>query len=395
MYLQLYLHFPFCKRKCFYCDFCSSVAGAQTVAAYCAALEKEIENMGRRYPDAQVSTVFLGGGTPTLVPANIMEGVLKALHRSFRILPEAEFTSEGNPGTLMEEWLEMAQRYGLNRLSLGVQAAQDDLLRTIGRIHTFRQAQEAVAKARRCGIKNLNLDAMFGLPGQTQQDYLDTLASFRDLGAEHISAYSLILEEGTPLWDKVRRGQLVLPDEDEVAGMYEQGIEWLEKNGYIRYEVSNFARPGYACRHNVGYWQGEWYLGMGVAAHSMLPPKDNQRSRGVVRVRRANGTDVKAYIQALSVPNGHAPMDDMETIRKPEAMFETIMLGLRTTYGVDERKFASQFGTELMQQYGDIIEHVIRDGLGFWRTSPAGGRCFVLTSRGIEVQNDVLLRFMK
>ena len=394
MLIQLYLHFPFCKRKCFYCDFCSSVAGTQTIAAYCLALRKEIELMGRRYPDAKVSTVFLGGGTPTLVPSDLMESVLNTLHRSFHILPDAEFTSEGNPGTLTEEWLLMARRFGLNRLSLGVQAAQDHLLRTVGRIHSFAQAQEAVEKARRCGIRNLNLDAMFGLPGQTEKDYLDTLAAFRDLGAEHISAYSLILEEGTPLYDRVRRGQLSLPSEDDTALMYERGIEWLEKAGYERYEVSNFARPGYLCRHNMGYWQGEWYLGMGVAAHSMLPPAAHQRSRGIMRVRRANGTDVQAYIRAFAGDNGHAPMDDMECIRAPEAMFETIMLSLRTTIGVDEVKFAAQFGVTLMDKYGKVLESVMRDGLGYWRTGERGQRCFVLTSRGIEVQNDVLLRFM-
>ena len=395
MYLQLYLHFPFCKRKCFYCDFCSSVAGAQTVAAYCFALKKEIELMGKKYPDAKITTVFLGGGTPTLVPSGEMAGVLETIRRSFNVLPDAEFTSEGNPGTLTEEWLQMAQRYGLNRLSLGVQAAQDGLLKTIGRIHTFSQAQDAVQKARRSGIRNLNLDAMFGLPGQTAEDYLDTLAAFRDLGAEHISAYSLILEEGTQLHGKVKRGQLMLPSEDETALMYEEGIEWLEKNGYERYEVSNFARRGYECRHNLGYWQGEWYLGLGVAAHSMLPPNASQRSRGILRVRRANGTDVQAYIRALSQPGGHAPLDDMECIRAPEAMFETIMLSLRTTAGVDEDVFLRQYGVSLTDRYGRILETVMRDGLGYWRTGKNGQRCFVLTSRGIEVQNDVLLRFME
>lgn len=395
MLLQLYLHFPFCKRKCFYCDFCSSVAGAQTIAAYCFALEKEIELMGKKYPDAQVTTVFLGGGTPTLVPAAQMEGVLKAVHRSFRLAPGAEFTSEGNPGTLTEEWLNMAQRYGLNRLSLGVQAAQDDLFKAIGRIHTFSQAADAVDKARRCGIQNLNLDAMFGLPGQSEQDYLDTLAAFRDLGAEHISAYSLILEEGTQLEGMVKRRKVSLPSEDETALMYEQGIEWLEKNGYERYEVSNFARPGYACRHNLGYWQGEWYLGLGVAAHSMLPPEESQRARGILRIRRANGTDVSAYIRAFSRPGGHAPLDDMECIRADEAMFETIMLSLRTTAGVDDEVFRRQFGVTLADKYGPILETVMRDGLGFWRTGANGQNCFALTSRGIEVQNDVLLRFME
>lgn len=395
MLLQLYMHFPFCKRKCFYCDFCSTVTSTQTMAAYCLALQKEIELMGRKYAGAQVNTVFLGGGTPTLVPAEYMAGVLQAVHRSFDVLPDAEFTSEGNPGTLTAGWLDMAQQYGLNRLSLGVQAAQDDLLASIGRIHNFRQAQEAVKIARSSGITNLNLDAMFGLPGQTCEDYLDTLAAFRDMGAEHISAYSLILEEGTKLHDKVQRGQLTLPSEDETATMYERGIAWLERAGYARYEVSNFARPGFACRHNIGYWQGEWYLGLGVAAHSMLPPNDGQRTRGIVRVRRANATSVSGYIRAFAQPDAHAPLDDMQCIRAPEAMFEYMMLGLRTTYGVEEQRFQEQFGRSLTQHYGRKLETIVRDGLGLWRSDAGGRRRFVLTPRGMEVQNEVLLRLME
>ncbi len=382
MQLQLYLHFPFCKQKCFYCDFCSFVTDESTVAAYCRALENEIKQAGRRFENARVSTVFLGGGTPTLVAPKLLEGVLKQLRNSFDFLPDVEFTSEGNPGTLAAEWLQTAQRYGLNRLSLGVQAAQDHLLRSIGRIHDFKQAQDAVALARSEGIRNINLDAMFGLPNQTEGDYLDTLAALRDLGAQHISAYSLILEEGTRLYERVETGKVSLPDEEEVAAMYERGIEWLKAAGYERYEVSNFARPGFACRHNIGYWQGEWYLGLGAAAHSMLPAD----RPGAAYIRRANGTDVKAYINGCC-------MAEEEPVSHGDAMFETMMLGLRTTKGVNANCFFEQFGTTLESRYGMEIEGLIRDGLGFWNET--GGRSFVLSDRGIEVQNEVLMRLMK
>ena len=384
MYLQLYLHFPFCKRKCLYCDFCSAAETPETVAAYGKALQKEIRLMAQKYPDAKITTVFLGGGTPTLVPPQVMAGVLDTLHESFDVLPDAEFTSEGNPGTLTEEWLDMVMKRGLNRLSLGVQAAQDHLLRGIGRIHTVRDAETAVLLAREQGIRNLNLDAMFGLPGQSEKDYLDTLAAFRSWGADHISAYSLILEEGTPLYRLVNAGHMELPDEDETSSMYEHGIEWLEQAGYRRYEVSNFAKPGFECRHNIGYWQGEWYLGLGVAAHSMLPAD----KPGIFCQRRGNAADVQAYIRAMQ-EGREAPIDGVDLIAPEDAMFETMMLGLRTTFGVEESRFEKLHGISLRKRYGEQLDSLVRDELGQW----TDGR-FVLTPRGIEIQNDVLMRLM-
>lgn len=340
--------------------------------------------MAKKYPDAKVSTVFLGGGTPTLVPAKEMASVLDALRDSFEFLPEVEFTSEGNPGTLTGEWLGMAAERGLNRLSLGVQSAQDHLLQRIGRIHTAREAEDAVKLARSCGIRNLNLDAMFGLPGQCEQEYLDTLRTFQSWGADHISAYSLILEEGTPLYRMVNTGRVELPEEDEVAAMYENGIRWLEVAGYRRYEVSNFAKPGFECRHNIGYWQGEWYLGLGVAAHSMLP----SRKRDVFCVRKGNATDVPAYIRALNQQQ-EAPTDGLDDILPEEAMFETMMLGLRTTDGVKESRFEERYGVPLRERYGNQLESLVKDSLGQWTNGS-----FSLTPRGIEIQNDVLMRLM-
>lgn len=383
MVLQVYIHFPFCKRKCLYCDFCSAAADEKTVAAYCRAMRGELLRLGKAYPDCEVSTVFLGGGTPTLVPPQEMAGVLDALRSAFSLRPDAEFTAEGNPGTLTREWLDMAAERGLNRLSLGVQAAQDALLRRIGRIHSFREAEAAVRLARAAGVRNLNLDAMFGLPEQTERDYLDTLDAFAALGAEHISAYSLILEEGTSLYAQVQAGQAVLPSEDETADMYEAGIARLNRLGYERYEVSNFARDGHVCRHNMGYWQGEWYLGVGVAAHSMLPPNEKQREQGAARVRIANGTDVSAYIR------GENPCET-ELISPKEAMFESLMLGLRTTIGVSEERFLRQHGVSLRQHCGAKLDALAVEGFGDWRD----GR-FALNARGIEVENELLLRLME
>lgn len=345
-------------------------------------MKNNLFTIGRKYAGAKINTVFLGGGTPSLVPANIMSGVLDALRSSFDILPDAEFTSEANPGTLTKEWLDMAMERGLNRLSLGVQAAQDSLLKTIGRIHSFEEAKQAVHLAKACGIRNLNLDAMFGLPGQTRQDYLDTLQAFVDLEPQHISAYSLILEEGTPLHKAVEEGSIVLPSEDETAQMYEDGIDFLAKAGFERYEVSNFARPGHACRHNIGYWQGAWYLGMGVAAHSMLPPDEAQRAQGAVRVRVANDTDVHSYINGTCT-------QETQLILPEEAMFESMMLGLRTTQGVNEALFAHKHGQALRSRYGVRLDSLVRDGLAVWKDG-----CFALTPRGIAIENEVLMRLM-
>ena len=393
MLLQLYLHFPFCKRKCFYCDFCSAPADAETVAAYCSALKKEIVLTAEKYPGARVSTVFLGGGTPTLVPAAELRAVLEELRRRFDILPDAEITAEGNPGTLSPRWLEAACACGLNRLSLGVQAAQDRLLRAIGRIHTFAQAEEAVAMARAFGIRNLNVDLMSGLPGQTLRDWRESIDAAVALDVEHVSAYSLILEEGTPLWRMVEAGSVRLPDDELTAEMYEQGVAWLEAAGYARYEISNFARPGMRCRHNVGYWQGSWYAGLGVAAHSMLPPDASQATQGAVRIRRANTESLADYLHALEAQN-RLPPAEITPVERQEAMFETMMLGLRMTDGVAERDFERLHGETMAQVYGPALETLVRDGLGAWSLGAVGERRFFLTPRGLEVQNEALMALM-
>lgn len=362
------------------------------MAAYCAALRKEIRKMAEQYPDARVSTVFLGGGTPSVVAAEEMGKVLKELNRSFSLLPDVEFTTEANPGTLTTAWLDTAVKGGVNRLSLGVQAAQERILRAIGRIHTFDEARDAVALARACGIRNLSLDVMFGLPGQTPSDYMETLEAARSLAPEHLSAYSLILEEGTALHAAVSAGKCALPDEDATADMYERGAAWLRRAGYHQYEVSNFALPGHECRHNIGYWQGAWYLGMGLAAHSMLPPDEKQAAQGAAYVRRANPTDMRAYLEALQ--SDGLPEAQTALIGAQEAMFESMMLGLRMTCGVSEATFERRHGVGLVKRYGDALESLVKDGLGAWHTDEAGSRRFALTPRGLEVQNAALMRLM-
>ncbi len=387
MLLQLYLHFPFCKRKCLYCDFISAAAGEETMAAYCLALEKEIRAMGETYAGAQVSTVFLGGGTPSVVPVPLIKQVLKTLRESFVFTPDVEFTSEANPGTLSEAWLETLMNAGLNRLSMGVQAAQDSLLQRIGRIHTFREARESIRLAQRMGIGNINADAMYGLPGQSQRDYLETLERLCALSVAHLSAYSLILEEGTPLHRMVQAGEMTVPDDDACADMTAAGIELLKQHGFEQYEISNYAKEGFRCRHNMGYWQGAWYLGLGVAAHSMLPSSGKPREQGAVRIRQANPEKLQVYLEnSPDVPR------TQEQIGAEDAMFETMMLGLRMNDGVSTGQFEKLFGIGLQERYGVELASLVRDGLGVWRNTPDGDLCFGLTPRGMLLQNQVLLR---
>lgn len=387
--LSLYLHFPFCKRKCSYCDFCSAAPAPGEVEAYCDALIQEISLTARRFGNLPVDTVFLGGGTPSLIPAGEMSRVLRALRTSFAIQPGAEFTSEANPGTLTDHWLDAVTEAGVNRLSIGVQAIQPELLRTLGRIHTFEQAKESLDMARRHGIDNLNADAMFGLPGQTAAQYADTLRALAALQVTHLSAYSLILEEGTPLHDRVQAGQIALPDEDEVADQMEQGIDLLEKLGYARYEISNFARPKFACRHNLGYWRQKPYLGLGLSAASLLPAQEN--ADRVCYVRQTNTDDLKPYLRMIG--EGQLPVAACEPVGREDAMFETVMLGLRTVAGVSYAAFERMHGRNLAEVYGAAIETLQAQGL----LQPMENRAtrLALNRRGLALQNTALMPFME
>ncbi len=395
--LSLYLHFPFCKRKCSYCDFCSAAATQAEIAAYCRALETEIRLLAARYGHLPVDTVFLGGGTPSVVPAALMASVLGTLRACFAIRPDAEFSSEANPGTLTEEWLAVLRKAGLNRLSLGVQAIQPHLQATLGRIHDFAQARQAMAMARGAGIANLNADAMFGLPGQTMGEYLDTLRALAGEGVTHISAYALIVEEGTPLWAQVRRGEAVPAGEDATADMLEAGIDLLAGLGYERYEISNFARAGYACKHNLGYWHQKRYLGLGASAASLLPPGGADETQAdaalgdVAYVRTGNTADVRAYTQALLA--GNLPPHETTPVARRDAMFETVMLGLRTVEGVRFADFLTWHGRALEDVYGAAIATLKAQGL-LAEEALSQGR-LALNRRGLALQNTALMPFLK
>lgn len=383
MQLSLYVHFPFCRSKCVYCDFCSFAADESVMETYCANLIREMALYAPVYADAAIQTVYFGGGTPSIVPAPLMRKVLDALHSHFSIPQDIEFTSEANPGTVTDAWLETMAAGGMNRLSIGVQARQERLLKLLGRIHNFPQAEEALAMARKHGVTNLSADLMYGLPTQTLQDYLDSIHAVADLGVQHISAYALKVEEGTRLETMLQKGTLPKPDEDLAADMMDAGVERLESLGYRRYEISNFAKKGFFSRHNMQYWRQAYYLGLGLNAASMLPPA----GLGAY-IRQSNAGNLNEYNKRIAA--GQFPIAETTAISQKEAIFETVMLGLRTTEGVRYADFARMHGAGLHTVYGTAIRELqARD----WLETRADGR-LALNARGLAMQNAALMPFM-
>lgn len=377
----LYVHIPFCKAKCRYCDFVS-FADCESMGEYCGALLKEIRLCGETLPKLEYDTVFFGGGTPSILPQGAIAMLLDALRASFSIAPGAEITIEANPGTLSEDKLKEYRSAGVNRLSMGLQSANDVLLETIGRIHRFKDFVQNYECARAVGFDNINADIMYGLPGQAVKDHLDTIEALYKLGLDHVSAYSLIVEEGTPLYTDIIGGVESLPAEDDAYLMHRKGMEFLEQLGYARYEISNYAKPGFASRHNLNYWDNGQYLGLGLNSHSAM------RIDGKW-LRFFNTANLSDYIQSCA--RGVRPMEGKaEEIPLKEEMFETVMLGLRKTEGVSEKAFFERFGTALDEAYGPALEQLSARG---W-LARQGGYCH-LTDEGLDFQNEALLAFME
>jgi len=387
--LELYFHIPFCIRKCFYCDFLSAPADRETIGMYMEALLAETEGSALSYADYRVPTVFIGGGTPSVAAAQDIERLLMSAARHYRLDGDAEITMEVNPGTVCREALARFLTAGVNRLSIGLQSADDRELAAIGRIHTWQQFLDTYREAREAGFRNINVDIMSALPGQTPAGYRRTLEQVLSLEPppEHISAYSLILEEGTPLFARYEKGSLDIPDEDTDREMYQMTKKILEQRGYRRYEISNYAREGFECRHNCGYWRRRNYVGLGLGAASLV---DNVRFR--------NGADLQAY---LASPLG---CREEEQILSPgEQMEEFMFLGLRMTDGINCGEFRRLFGRSIEEVYGDIVNKNIRDGLleildGLsakrWMQQIRPGKRLALTERGLDLSNYVMAQFL-
>ena len=375
----LYVHLPFCRQKCFYCDFPSYAGQEGRMAVYVEALLGELAREGAplRAAWGPPRTVYLGGGTPTALPPALMERLLAGLREFLAAAPDAlEFTCECNPGTVDAAYLSLLRAGGVNRLSLGVQTFDDALLRRIGRIHTAAEVCAAVRQARAAGFRNLSLDLMYGLPGQTLAGLEMSVQQALALAPQHISIYGLQVEEGTPFARAQAAGQLALPTEEESEVMYDYMTAALPAAGYARYEISNFARPGFESRHNLGYWQDVPYLGVGAAAHSYLGGQRYENPRGI-----------EEYLAALRA-DGRARREE-EPLTRATSMEEFAFLALRTARGIDRARFAARFGCELASVYADAIARM--RARGFLEEDVQGVR---LTPLGMKYGNWVFEAFL-
>lgn len=388
--IGLYLHIPFCRSKCPYCDFCSYPRPTnELMESYTHELARRIREAGKTYGEktaeavshskegttcrpATLDTVYFGGGTPTLLPPSCIRELFAAIREAFDILPDAEITVEGNPAAAGREALSVWRECGVNRLSLGSQSAQPEELKALGRLHRWEDVEKTVADARAVGIENINLDFMLGIPHQTPASLADTLARALALKPTHLSAYTLMLEEGTP-FHRRGRAALGLPRDEEEADeqavtLWEQASAILREAGYEHYEISNFAKPGFRSRHNLHTWQCRDYLGLGVAAHSC-----------VNGVRFGQSRDLEGFLAGKDIT------EFTEVLTPADRESEFIMLALRLSDGIEEAEFSRRFGRDFWYTYGEICIPYIEMGL----MRREGGRVF-LTERGFPVSNAVL-----
>ena len=369
--LELYLHIPFCIKKCDYCDFLSGPATRAGQEAYIYALLREME-AASAVEKRPVDTVFIGGGTPSVPDCDIMERLLQGMQKCFCLAQDAEITIEANPGTLTTEKLALYKRYGINRLSIGLQSPKNQELSALGRIHNYEQFLESYYMAREAGFSNINTDLMFAIPGQHYEGWIDNLRTVAELGPEHISAYSLIIEEGTPFFER----KLDLPDEDTEYQMYEAVADVLGKYGYQQYEISNYAKEGKSCRHNEGYWTRTDYLGLGLGAASLIG-----------RERFTNTADMQEYLSDSENPE--KIRKNRELLTKEDEMSEFMFLGLRMTKGVSKDDFQEYFGTAIENIYGEVLEKYKSQGLLMEKN-----RRIFLSRAGIHVSNGIMADFL-
>ena len=399
--LELYIHIPFCMKKCAYCDFLSGPAPRETIDRYVTALTAEIRQYRKLAENYRVTTIFFGGGTPSILSGGQMREIFDALRDVFDIEADAEITMEANPGTVTEENLLVYRACGFNRISFGLQSVNDEELKLLGRVHTMRQFEESYDLARKTGFQNINIDLISAIPGQTVASWERTLDTVIRMEPEHISAYSLIIEEGTPFYEIYGEGAKEerssrcknclpedgeqmdtgknfpkLPDEEEERRMYEVTAEKLEAAGYLQYEVSNYAKPGYACRHNKGYWQRVEYLGIGTGAASLI---ENERYQHI--------SDTDLYIRADG--NLDQIEEEREKLDWNAQVEETMFLGLRMKEGVSKNKFRERYHREIQEVYGDVLEKLKAEGL----IREEEERIF-LTKRGNDLSNYVLAQFL-
>lgn len=372
--LGLYIHIPFCASKCAYCDFYSFVPQDEDIQKhYVSALLLQMEDLAPLCREHAVDSVFIGGGTPSVLPQKLLSRVIDAVWRNFTLTDDVEITMEANPATVSYKNLRKLHRAGVSRLSMGLQSAHARELSALGRIHSREDFERSFSDARDAGFDNINIDLMYGIPQQTSASFLKSLDVAALLGPEHLSVYGLKIEEGTPFWDA--RESLPLPDEDTEYEMYMRCVEYLASRGYEQYEISNFARPGFRCRHNLKYWSCGEYLGLGAAAHSDF---GGERFSAV--------RDAGVYIDGLElVDQGDTIWDERRSIPEDERMSEFVMLGMRLREGVSRKEFAARFGGDLDAYCGSRLQAYVPDGFVTF-----DGDRYAFTPKGMYVSNYIL-----
>lgn len=379
--IGLYIHIPFCVRKCNYCDFLSfSGIDDGVKQQYVNQLIKELHSYREYAPEEEIGSIFFGGGTPSILPEEYILRILEEIRKVWQVQPEAEITIEANPGTLNKNKLKLYRQHGINRLSIGMQSTHNERLKRLGRIHTYEETVAAMYMAREAGFHQINLDLMAGLPGQTLKEYLVDLERVIKLEPEHISSYGLIMEEGTPFYTDESVWNS-LPDEVEERKMYRYTKQWLKAKGYQRYEISNYAKAGYACKHNLRYWSLQEYLGIGLGAASDYR---GRRIKNVAELDQYLAIDYKepeAFKQGL--------YQSCQEVTKKERMEEYMFLGLRKMKGISLCEFKERFQTEVDDIYGECISRYIQQGF-----LTQQGDYLSLTEAGIDISNQIFADFL-
>lgn len=374
--ISLYIHIPFCKSKCHYCDFNSYEGKENLIPAYINALKREICIYGEGLKEYSIGTVYIGGGTPSLLDTQYLCDLMDTCMSNFSISRNAEITIESNPGTLTRDKLFLYKDSGINRISIGLQAWQDSLLEKIGRIHKVSDFIENFELAREAGFKDINVDLIFGLPQQTFNDWVETVGNVMVLGPSHISCYSLKIEEGTLFGRMAASGDLAETDDEIDRNMYKYVIEKASENKYMHYEISNFAKPGFKCRHNLRYWYAEEYIGIGAGAHSYF--------KGV---RFNNVYSIEDYIS--SIFKQEVPVENRQIIDNEESMAEYMMLGLRLTGGVEAGMFQKRYGEDMFDIFAGQVEKLVKR-----RLISVEGERIRLTRLGLDLANQVFMEFI-
>ena len=374
--LGLYIHIPFCVKKCAYCDFLSWKGSGEEREAYVQALEKEISSYSEFAKDYRVSTVFFGGGTPSVLEGEQTERILKKIRDTFRVEKDAEITLEMNPGTAQKEKLLLYRELGINRLSIGLQSVKNENLKLLGRIHTYGDFLDSYRMAREAGFDNISADLISSLPGQTLEEWKEELEILQETPLEHISVYQLIIEKGTEFYEKYGEHEELLPDEETSREIYLWTGKYLKEHGFEQYEISNYARPSRKSRHNLRYWKRKDYLGLGLGAASM-----------VHNIRMSNTRDWEKYIEGSQNPK--RLREEVEFLEEPRQMEEFMFLGLRKTEGVSRKEFRRIFGRDLDMVYEKALQKHLENGM-----LEASKDRIRLSQAGILVSNQVLSDFI-